>query len=359
VEREQGGTAVTARRAHLVGSIPAPKAAEAMRLAVERLGPDLDYLPDGETGERRNWVISMIEGFREHPDLRLVQDGDWSDYDKIPRFAVRQGHRLYGAALDLGIVAAARSARPEFDALREELGPAPEGGPRFQVGIPGDIDLAMFTFGPTGPVRYLRPFTEALASTMHQVYELLGDDVLFQIEVPAELVLLARAPSRIRPALAGLMARRIAALAQGAPQGARFGVHLCLGDMNHRPLGKVAGASPLVSLANAVVARWPGQRALHYVHLPLAAADIPPVPEEAFYAPLAGLRLGPDVRLVAGFAHEDQDAATQCRIRRMIEDAAGRPVDISTSCGLGRRQPEAALAAMDRIKLLLPDQPAA
>jgi hypothetical protein len=38
------------RRAHLVGSIPAGSAEEAMRLAVKRLGPELEYLPDGETG---------------------------------------------------------------------------------------------------------------------------------------------------------------------------------------------------------------------------------------------------------------------------------------------------------------------
>jgi len=37
----------------------------------------------------------------------------------------------------------------------------------------------------------------------------------------------------------------------------------------------------------------------------------------------------------------------------MIEGATGRPVDVSASCGLGRRQPDAARAAMDRIKLLL------
>jgi len=45
---------------------------------------------------------------------------------------------------------------------------------------------------------------------------------------------------------------------------------------------------------------------------------------------------------------------TQLRIRDTMETAAGRPpVDISTSCGLSRHQPAAALAAMDRIKLLL------
>ena len=40
------GFAVGVRRAHLVWSIPAATAADAMRLAVKRLGPDLDYLPD-------------------------------------------------------------------------------------------------------------------------------------------------------------------------------------------------------------------------------------------------------------------------------------------------------------------------
>jgi len=48
--------------------------------------------------------------------------------------------------------------------------------------------------------------------------------------------------------------------------------------------------------------------------------------------------------------------ATAARIRQMIEDAVGHPVDVSTSCGLGRREPDAAMAAMDRIKLLLSDR---
>jgi hypothetical protein len=79
-----------------------------------------------------------------------------------------------------------------------------------------------------------------------------------------------------------------------------------------------------------VAARWPDARPLHYVHAPLAAADNPPHDREALYRPLAGLKLGPDIRFIAGFAHEDQDAAAQFRIRQMIEDAVGYPVDVST-----------------------------
>jgi hypothetical protein len=167
-----------------------------MALAVEHLGGDLDFLPDGETGSRRNWIIGMIESLRDHPALELVRDGDWSDYDDTPRFRVKRGQRL--DELDLGIVAAAREALPVHARLA--------GGAGFQVGIPGDVDLAMFVFGPTGPVRHLRPFTEALAATMRQIHDLIGGDALFQIEIPVELVLMARAPRPARAMLASLLA---------------------------------------------------------------------------------------------------------------------------------------------------------
>ena len=338
------------RRAHLVGSLPGAGGPEAMELAVSRLGPLLATLPDGETGERRNWVISMVEALRHHPDLELIQEGDWSDYDHLPRFRVRRGHRLYGASLDLGITAAARDAHDTFVGLKAEH---PDSGLRFQVGIPGDIDLSMFTFGPVGPVRHRRPFAEALATTMHQVSDLYGDDVVYQIEIPAEVVVLTRAPARLRPVLAGRLGRQVAALAQGAPPGARFGLHLCLGDMNHKAFGHLSDTELLVQLTNAIVAAWPSGRPLDFVHLPLAEADDPPSGNAAFYRPLAGLRLGPEVRVIAGFAHEDQDIATQRRIRDLIEDAVGGPVDVSHSCGLGRRTAQQADAALARLAELV------
>ncbi len=339
------------RRAHLVGSLPEANEIDAMKLALSRLGPSLATLPDGETGDRGNWIISMIDALRHHPDLELAKDGDWSGYDHLPRFRVRPGHRLYGASLDLGITQAAFAARAVFLALRREHHLP---GLRFQVGIPGDIDLSMFTFGPVGPVRHRRPFAEALAATMHNLSGLYGDDVVYQIEIPAEVVLLTRTPARLRPVLAGRLGRQVAALAQGAPAGARFGLHLCLGDMNHKAFGHVTDAELLVQLTNATVAAWPSGRPLDFVHLPLAEADVPPSSDPAFYGPLARLRLGPEVRVIAGFAHEGQDIAVQHRIRDLIEDAVGHHVDVSHSCGLGRRTPAQAHAALARLAELLP-----
>jgi len=122
--------------------------------------------------------------------------------------------------------------------------------------------------------------------------------------------------------------------------------------MNHRALGRLTDAEPLTQLTNALVAHWPASRPLEYVHVPLAAADQPPLDDPAFYSPLRELHLA-DARLIAGFAHEDQDLDIQRRIRQHVETAVGHPVDISTSCGLGRRDRTAAIAAMERIHALL------
>ena len=158
------------RAVHLVGSLPGADAQEAMSDAVTRVGPFLSSLPDGETGERRNWVISMVEALRSHPDLEVSRAGDWSDYDKVPRLRVRRGHTFTGETVDLGITAAAQVAQPVFEALRDQARAGSGAAPlQFQVGIPGDIDLALFTFGPAGAPRHRRPFTDALLDSMRRV----------------------------------------------------------------------------------------------------------------------------------------------------------------------------------------------
>ena len=338
------------RRAHLVGSIPLESAEAAMTAALDRTGPALQSLPDGETGERRNWIIHIIESFRRHPDLELVREGGWTDYSDIPAFRVRKGHTLTGDSLDFGHVADFEHSYPVFRKLREQRG---LDGLVFQLGLPGDFDMALFTLGPARALRHRRAFTEATLRTIRTVHAQAGRDVIFQIEVPAELVFVAKAPAAAQRAVAALMARGIAGLAQRSPEGARFGVHLCLGDMNHRALGRMRDVSPLVHLTNAIAAAWPSGRPLDYVHAPFAAAEEPPPNRRGFYRPLERLRLGSGVEFIAGFVHEDQALSAQRALRDHLDELVGRQVGIATACGLGRREPASALAAMDRMAALL------
>lgn len=330
--------------AHLVGSIPAESAWDAMELAFDRLGPHLRWVPDGETGERRDWITHIVESCRDHPDLELRREGTWTDYDDVPVFRVRPGHELSADALELGHLTAFTSSYPVFRELRER-----EGRPdvAFQVGIPGDLDLALFILGPSGPVRHRGPFREATLRELRAIHAQGGDDVVFQIEVPAELVLLTRAPTPAQPVLAAALARGIAELAAAAPEGARLGVHLCLGDMNHRALGRLRDVRPLVHLSNAITARWPADRPLEFMHAPLAAAVEPPPNRRSFYQPLERLRLAADTRFVAGFVHETLSIDAHHRLRGHLEGLVGRPIGVASSCGLGRRTPEEARACLD------------
>jgi hypothetical protein len=340
------------REAHLVGSLPGSTAAEAMGTALEILGPFLRSLPDGETGERRNWVLSIVEQLRTHPDLELQREGDWSDYDKTPRFRVRRGHRLLGATLDLGHVAAVHESFPAFEKVRAATG---REDLAFQQGVPSDLDLAMFSLGAPGALRYRRAFTEATLAEVREIAAITGPDTLFQIEMPAELVLLARAPAAARPLLARLLARGLAQLAAGAPPGTRFALHLCLGDMNNRAFGTMGDVGPLVVLANALMAAWPADRPLELIHAPFAAADHPATTESAFYAPLNQLKLPASVRFAAGFVHEAQPLEDQVRIRTIIEEHLGQTVVIASACGLGRRTDEAARLVLERTAELCAD----
>lgn len=316
-----------------------------MRLAMATLGPQLRSLPDGETGERRNWIISIIEGLRTHADLELTREGDWSDYDQTPKLKVRRGHKLVGASMDFGHVAAVEASRPAFDEVRRDSGRADLD---YLVGIPGDFDMAMFTLGPVAAMRHRRAFTEATVAAITRIQGILGNQALFQIEVPIELILLTKLPTPAHPFLARLFGKWVAALAAASPEGARFGVHLCLGDMNHRAYGRMKDVGPLVSLTRAIIAAWPHGRPLEFVHAPFAAAEDPPVTDESFYAPLASLELPDETRFIAGFAHEEQSLDEQRRVLAVIEKLLGRPVDISSSCGLGRRDAEAARLTLER-----------
>jgi hypothetical protein len=333
------------RRLHVIGSYPAATAEEAMREMLDRASAHLAYLPDGETGERKDWIVHIINGLRDHPDLEVRRDGDWSDYDSQLNYKVRRGHRLRGESLDFGHAAAHAASRPVFDALRAEHG-RPDLA--FQVGIPGDLDMAMFTLGPTGPLTHRRPFGDAAVAEITRIHAAAGDDVLFQLEVPAEQVFVAMAPAPLRPAVARFTGAGVAALARRAPHGARFGLHLCLGDLGHKALARTGDASPMVVLANAIARRWPAGRRLEFVHAPLAAGDEPPSLDPAFYAPLSGLRLPVGTRFVAGILHEGRSTEELRGVLDAIDAAVGHPVDVAASCGYGRRSREDARTTLDQ-----------
>jgi hypothetical protein len=328
---------MTSRSVHLVGTIPAPSTEEALARVTGVLGDTIGpCLPDGETGARGDWVNRLVEDLRTHDDLELVRDGTWSSYTDTPAFRVKKGRRLRW--IDLDYLAEFEKSWPVYQEMVEASGRS------FQVGIPGHFDVAAIAFGfnlPTA-LRSLGPFRDATIREMAGIWALARSRVVFQLEVPIELIMLTRMPRPARPVAARRFAREILRLVEAAPGGARIGLHLCLGDLNNESMGKPADAGPLVILANAIMAEWPNGRILEYVHVPLAHGSEPPTMDPDYYAPLSQLWIPDEVRFIGGFIHEGSLIKDLVKIRDQIEFNLGRRIDVAASCGLGRRSWKAA-----------------
>lgn len=342
------------RSVHLVGGIPGSSAREAMEAALSRLAPHLRTLSDGETGARSWWIRANLDRLRDHPELELVRDGDYSSYENTPQWRVKEGHELTAENLEAYLVMAEafRTSYPLFHELREAHG-RPDLD--FQVGIPLHLDLAVDAFGEAGfsPLIY-EPCLEATARQVRAIQAQSQGDVVFQLEMPVPLIAIAGTPSEGQPRAAAEMAQRIIDLPRRADAETRFGVHLCLGDMNHKALGRMRDVRPLVLLANELPRRWPSDRPLEYIHAPFAAAEEPPTFDEAFYTPLRDIDLPDEIRFVAGCVHERLSLDEERRLLALIEGLAGRQVDLAAACGLSRR-PEVAQAwdAMEKSAALV------
>ncbi len=345
------------RRAHLVGSIPGTNATEAMEAALSRLGPFLLTLSDGETGQRAWWIGACIGNMGANPDVEMSGGGrnDFSSYEDVPQYRLRDGATLSAENVEacLPYEQAFTASFPVFLELREKH--ARPDLP-FQVGIPGQLDLSVDTFGfDVGfDPRYYQPSLEATASQVSKIAAAGGSDVVFQIETPAALISVTSAGEAAAEQTARQVAAMTAQLPAAAPAGTRFGVHLCLGDLNHRSMVGMPDISPAVHVANQIAAAWPADRPLEFMHVPFAAAEEPPSFDPAWYAPLTDLDIPDSVRFVAGCIHESLSSDKQVELLRMIEAKVGREVDVAAACGLGRR-PDVSQAwdAMEKALLLV------
>ncbi len=322
------------RSVHLVGTVPADNARAAFELFAAEVGDHLPvWVPDGETGDRQDWIQRIIEALRHHPDLHLARDGDWSDYEHTPYFAVAPGREF--TTLDLDYSTHFNESWPSFLAFRSEHG----GDHVLQVGIPSHIDLALSAFGfrPGPALRNLAPFRDATVRENTKIHRVAGHDAVFQLEIPIPLILLTRVPAVMRPFVAGRLASELVKVVRRSPAGTRFGIHLCYGDMNHKSMGDPDDSLPMVQLANAIAAAWPAAQRLEFVHAPFARGEEPPSLDPDFYAPLARLRLPPGVRFAAGLVHERLSLDEMKDLRDRLEALIGTTVDVGASCGLGRR----------------------
>ena len=163
-------------------------------------------------------------------------------------------------------------------------------------------------------------------------------DLVFQIEVPIEVIMFHMMPPVISNIVFGSILGLIKLLNPKIP----VGIHLCLGDLNNESLAKISTLKSLVKFSNKLVDRLPATHKLEFMHFPLAEGKEPPVVEDSFYDELKKVKLPANTRFIAGFVHEKLSMEQHKHLLKNIENIRGERIEIACSCGMGRRTTEAA-----------------
>ena len=337
---------MTQRRSLLIGSMPFENETQAMTIALDMLGRSLFCLPDGEIGEksadypngkRAAWVMTAIDicsADSENWDVVKTsvrdENGFPVDYEHVQKLRPKHPPAVMHNYLDFGYHDYFRESYPIFKRLREERG-LPD--LKFQVGVPTGLGITISMLPPLQALRYADAFNKRIAYEVNEILKIAGEDVIIQIEVPAELALAYRLPSF----LMRLSIRSIFGLANKITPQAEIGVHICLGDLNNQALVRAETLQTMVAFSNEMVKRWPATYKLVYVHYPLAEAATPPPTNPSYYTPLKDIDLPDHVRFVGGFVHEEHSPEESRQILETIERLRGTPIDVACSCGLGRR----------------------
>ncbi len=328
------------RNIYLVGSVPLASTSEVFETVATTLGPRIKRIPDGEVGERSDWVVHLETLFRDNPDFERSDEvfGVHAGAAQRHRYRLKAGKAPHDVRFgNLGYADNARASYAAFARLRDAGKIA--AGTRFQVDLaPAHSVLWLFVVEEQ-QAALDAVYNAAVAREIDAIAAAIPPaDLAIQLDVAsAVFARLERGAPTVYGETKEQMYERfsgiVADLANRVPSGIELLLHFCYGDANHRHAVEPSDMGDMVEIANRLKTKI--LRPIDLIHMP--------VPRErsdaAYFAPLRHLSLDPKTELALGLVHyTDGIAGTR---RRM--DAAGAFVTryaVATECGFGRRAPD-------------------
>ncbi len=316
---------------HLVGSMPLDSADDVLKLSAGLLADRLLRFPDGETGERKNWIAWQLPKLSACEGLELYEDAG-KEYSSPNLVRIVEGDEDRLQIVDLGYRDAAIASYAAF-ARAKAVGTVGSTC-RFQVCLPTPL-APIQLYVESKDRRLVEPVYEAalLKELAAIVAEIPAAELCVQWDTAVEFgVLEGVFPSYLDNPFEDIV-RRLVRLGESVPSSVEFGYHLCYGDSGHKHFVEPADMGMLVAVANRVADDL--SREINWIHMP--------VPRErddaAYYQPLKDLQLSPDTEIFLGLIHATDGASGAAR---RIEAAQNFLTDfgVATECGLGRRHPE-------------------
>jgi len=340
-------------KVHLVGSIALDSVEEVFQTTGSLLGRRLRRVPDGEPGGRRLWINWQYPLLRSLPFLKA----DTSQPSNITGFhPLRLADDVSPADIrfpELGYAREARASYQDFLQARQ-LGQLPS-DVRFQVSLPTPFAVINPYCLPPDATTIEPAYEKAMIREVETICRAIPQhDLCIQWDVCVEMVLwdggwrYSRNPFADMPS--EVMAR-MHRLGAAVPQPVELGFHLCYGDWEAKHFVEPRDTGKLVEFANALMAAV--NRPITYIHMPVPIDRS----DDAYFQPLANLKLAASTDLFLGLVHADGADGT----RRRIEAAARYAPEfgIATECGMARLRTPELVRTLLKIHAEVSSEPAA
>jgi hypothetical protein len=328
------------RDVHLVGSVPLRDAREVFTTVSGALGQRLKRIPDGETGERSDWITWLEPAFADNPSLEKSDElfRIHATGTARIRYRLRAGKSVHDVHFDnLFYADIAKVSYAEFAELKAQ-GVIPK-HVRFQIDlVPAHSVIWLFLqddlHQPLDPV-----YNEALKREIDKIAAMLPhDQIAIQFDVASAVFarLQRREPNaygKTRAEMLSSFAGILTGLANRVPAGMELLFHFCYGDSNHRHVVEPTDMGDMVDVANRLCAD--AGRTIQLIHMPVPRDRS----DDAYFVPLGRLQLKPETELSLGLVHYT-DGVAGTRKRLAAAERHANRFSIATECGFGRRKPE-------------------
>lgn len=316
---------------HLVGSVPLADEVKVFRTLGGTLGQHLRRIPDGETGDRQQWVQFQLLRLGSREEFETVTQEIPGMGELPPTLKLRPGISAQEVEFgDLGYAEIARRSYQAFQAARD-AGEIPA-GVRFQVSLPTPLAnaTAWLQFNDEFPALNAR-YEQTMLRELEAIQDAIPhDDLAIQWDVCFELCMFEGWMPMPAEVTRQSILEHLTRISDAVADDAELGYHFCFGDFRHEHMGQPDDLGRVVELAAGFLPRV--SRPVNFVHLPVPIDR----DDDAYFAPARDLPLAPDTELYVGLVHfRDGAAGAERRIT-----AAGKVFDsfgVATECGLGRR----------------------
>ena len=331
---------------HFNGGVNLADAETVFREISARVPHGVRRIPDGETGDRANWIFFQLQKFWQTPGLEQAapQDLDAPGYKEMPKVRLTNGVSPDSVNWpNLGYADAYLASHRIYRRLQDE-GVIPA-GVRFQVEYPTPLASINAWVVDEDQDALEASYEDALLADLDQVLtQIPHDQLAVQWDVAVEFGILESGFGATPQQTFESIVERLARLVDRVPVDVPVGLHLCYGDYKHRHFKQPASLETQVRLVNALNAK--ARRQVSWF-----AFTVPQYQREAsYFTPLHGLRIirGTELyfALVPYHPDEQEPGTTAEQVRLVDEQLINHPGNgglswgICTECGMARAERE-------------------